>query len=50
MIHAPTASFYGGMKLHNVDSQSRPSGVGELDNSEISTSPVVHSDNFYVKG
>ena len=32
----------GGMKLHNVDSQSRSSGVGALDNSAISTSPVVH--------
>ena len=34
----------GGMKLHNVDSQSRSSGVGALDNSAMSTSPVVHSD------
>ena len=32
------------MKLHNVDSQSRSSGVGALDNSAMSTSPVVHSD------
>ena len=34
----------GGMKLHNVDSQSRSSGVGALGNSAMSTSPVVQSD------
>ena len=32
------------MKLHNVDSLSRSSGVGALDNSAVSTSPVVHHD------
>ena len=36
------------MKLHNVDSQSRSSGVGALDNSAISTSHVVLSENFHV--
>ena len=29
------------MKLHNVDSQSRSSGVDALDNSAMSASPVV---------
>ena len=36
------------MKLHNVDSQSRSSGVGALDNSAMSTSPVVLSENYHV--
>ena len=34
----------GGMKLHNVDSLSRSSGAGALDNSAIFTSPVMHHD------
>ena len=34
----------GGMKLHNVDSLSRSSGVGALDNSAVSMSPLVHHD------
>ena len=29
------------MKLHNVDSLSRSSGVGALDNPAVSTSPIV---------
>ena len=38
----------GGMKLHNVDSQCRSSDVGALDNSAMSTSPVLQSDLSHV--
>ena len=36
------------MKLLNVDSQSRSSGVGARDNSAKSTSPVVLSENYHM--